>query len=144
VLLDAVEFSTAVDRVDRDWLWRELSIKAYWAKYRTREMFEQQLDDAWRIVGAYRTDSGSMVGFCRAFSDGVALAYLADVYVAPDERASGIGQALLRSMIEDGPGRDFRWMLHTKDAHGLYEKFGFEHPDATYLQRDFRLPRVRD
>jgi hypothetical protein len=42
--------------VDRDWLWHELADHAYWAKYRTREMFDQQqLDAAWRVVGAYDT-----------------------------------------------------------------------------------------
>ena len=38
-------------------------------------------------------------------------------------------------MVDDGPGADFRWMLHTADAHGLYERFGFAAPDPTYLER---------
>lgn len=46
-------------------------------------------------------------------------------------------------MIDEGPGRNFRWMLHTADAHNLYEKFGFVARDATFMQRDFRLPHVR-
>lgn len=52
--LHIVEFSTADARLDRDWLWHQLTEHAYWAQYRTRDMFEQQLDSAWRIVGAYR------------------------------------------------------------------------------------------
>lgn len=138
-----IEYSVDLARVDRDWLWHELVEYAYWAKYRTREMFDRQLDSAWRVVGAYDAD-GRMLGFCRAFSDGAALAYLADVYVTRDARGRGIGKGLLRVMIDDGPGRDFRWMLHTNDAHGLYAQFGFTAPDATYLQRDFRLPSVRN
>ncbi|HEU0191932.1 MAG TPA: GNAT family N-acetyltransferase [Mycobacterium sp.] len=141
--LDGVEFSTAVARVDRDWLWHELIEYSYWAKYRTRAMFDEQLDNAWRVVGAYRTVDGRMVGFCRAFSDGVAMAYLADVYVASDERGRGIGQGLLRLMIDEGPGRDFRWMLHTADAHGLYAKFGFTPPDTAFMERLSRLVPVR-
>lgn len=141
--LFGVEYSADVDRVDRDWLWRELTEHAYWAKYRTREMYDRQLDDAWRVVGAYDTGDARMVGFCRAFSDGVALAYLADVYVCRDQRGRGIGTGLLRSMIDDGPGREFRWMLHTNDAHGLYAKFGFTAPGPTYMEREFRLPIVR-
>lgn len=141
--LDGVDFFAAGSRVDRDWLWHELTEHAYWAKYRTRDMFERQLDSAWRVVGAYLAGNGQMVGFCRAFSDGATEAYLADVYVSREARSQGIGQELVRVMIDEGPGRDFRWMLHTADAHKLYEKFGFVPPDATFMQRDFRLPRVR-
>lgn len=104
---------------------------------------ERQLDTAWRVVGGYRAVDGRMVGFCRAFSDEATEAYLADVYVSRAERGRGIGQGLLRVMIDEGPGRNFRWMLHTADAHNLYEKFGFVAPDATFMLRDFRLPNVR-
>lgn len=141
--LDGVVYSTDGVRLDRDWLWSELTEHTYWAKYRTREMFDRQLDTAWRVVGAYRTD-GRMVGFCRAFSDGAAMAYLADVYVARAERGRGIGRRLVQVMIDDGPGRDFRWMLHTADAHALYETFGFAAPDATFMERRPRLPHVRE
>lgn len=138
-----IEFSADLARIDRDWLWGELSTKVYWGKNRNRTMFERQLDLSWRVIGAYRHD-GPMVGFCRAFSDGVAMAYLADVYLIEDLRGGGVGQGMLRAMIEDGPGRDFRWMLHTNDAHALYEKFGFGGPDATYMERASRMPALRD
>ncbi|WP_026306621.1 GNAT family N-acetyltransferase [Smaragdicoccus niigatensis] len=139
-----IDISTDLERIDRDWLWTELSERAYWAKYRTREMFDRQLDQAWRIVGAYDRDSGAMVGFARSFSDGAAVAYLADVYVNPACRGRGVGSAIVRAMIDDGPGSDFRWMLHTADAHSLYARFGFGPPDSTFLQRDFRFPHIRD
>ena len=142
--VEGVEFSTDAARVDRDWLWNELVEHTYWAKYRTRVMFDRQLDSAWRMVGAYRTDDGAMIGFCRAVSDGAAFAYLADVYVSRDQRGQKIGKGLLRTMIDEGPGRDFRWTLHTADAHGLYEQFGFAAPDATYMERPSRLAHIRD
>lgn len=142
-MADDVEFSAAADRVDRDWLWHELIEHTYWAKYRTRAMFDRQLDVAWRLVGAYRVADGQMVGFCRAFSDDVAMAYLADVYVHREQRGRGIGRRLVRTMIDDGPGRDFRWMLHTVDAHTLYEPLGFAAPDGTFLERASQLPHVR-
>lgn len=47
-------------------------------------------------------------------------------------------------MIEDGPRRDFRWLLHTSDTHGLYEKFGFGGPGSTYMERPSRMPSLRD
>ena len=41
-------------------------------------------------------------------------------------------------MIDDGPGADFRWMLATDDAHGLYREFGFSEPDSTIMVRPTR------
>ena len=121
------------DRVDLDALWAFLSTKAYWARWRQRSDVEAQLRSAWRVVGAY--DATGMVGFSRAISDGVAVAYLADVYVEERARGDGLGVELVTTMIEWGPGAQLRWMLHTRDAHGLYERFGFGTADETYLER---------
>jgi GNAT superfamily N-acetyltransferase len=121
-------------RVDRDAVWRFLSTAAYWGRWRSRTDFDAQIDGAWRVVGAY-DDSGATVGFARAVSDGVAFAYLADVYVDPGARGHGLGKALVRLMIDDGPGRDFRWTLFTADAHSLYAQFGFTAPDTTAMVR---------
>jgi GNAT superfamily N-acetyltransferase len=60
------------------------------------------------------------------------------VYVLPEFRGQGAGAALVRAMIEEGPGAAFRWMLHTADAHGLYRRFGFMPPGETYLERPGR------
>lgn len=125
------------DRVDLDAVWRFLSQEAYWGRYRNRADVDQQVRGAWRVVGAYTAD-GALVGFCRAVSDGVALAYLADVFVLPEHRGRGLGERLVRAMVEEGPGAGFRWMLHTADAHGLYAKLGFAAPDPSYLE----LPHV--
>lgn len=122
-------------RVDLEVVWEFLSTEAYWGRWRTREQVESQVGSAWRVVGAYEVESGAMVGFARAFSDGVASAYLADVFVTPDARGHGIGADLVAEMIDRGPGAAMRWMLHTADAHGLYRRFGFDEPDRTYLER---------
>ncbi len=121
-------------RVDRDAVWRFLSTEAYWGRDRRRADVEAQIDQAWRVMGVYDGD-GATVGFARAVSDGVAFAYLADVYVEAAARGAGVGTALVRTMIEDGPGRAFRWTLFTADAHGLYARFGFDAPDATAMVR---------
>lgn len=123
-------------RVDLDAVWAFLSTEAYWGGWRTKDEVATQVANAWRVVGAYVDDE--QVGFARAVSDGVALAYLADVYVRTDRRGHGIAKAIVAAMIEDGPGRDFRWMLHTADAHDLYRPFGFTEPDATMLERPAR------
>jgi GNAT superfamily N-acetyltransferase len=129
-------------RVDRDVLWEFLSTKAYWGRFRDRAKVMRQLDGAWRVVAAYRTSDGAMIGYARAVSDGEAQAYLADVFVVEDARGLGVGKALVHAMIEKGPGPYFRWMLHTLDAHELYERFDFAKPDDTYMERKGRNMEV--
>lgn len=121
-------------RIDLDAVCAFLRTEAYWARWRSDEVIRAQVRSAWRVVGGYAPD-GTQVGFARAFSDGYALAYLADVYVLDGHRGRGLGKRIVRAMIDEGPGAKFRWMLHTADAHGLYRGFGFAEPDAQYLER---------
>lgn len=127
-------------RVDHDAAWDFLSTDAYWGRWRTRGDLEGQLDSAWRVVGVYQTSTRAMVGFARAVSDGIAFAYLADLYVLPEHRRQGLGKRLIAAMIDHGPGARFRWALHTADAHDLYATFGFAPPDTTYLERPAAPP----
>lgn len=129
------ELDDARERVQLDAVWEFLSTQAYWGRWRSRADLEAQLDSAWRVVGAYRADTGDLVGFARAISDGVAFAYLADVFVAEGHRGRGLGRRILSRMIDEGPGRDFRWTLFTGDAHDLYAGFGFTAPDETAMVR---------
>ena len=119
-------------RVDVDVLWAFLSTEAYWGRWRIRDDVVRQLQGSWRVVGAY--DGTAMVGYARAISDGVSLAYLADVFVLREHRGRGLGRRLIASMVEEGPGREFRWLLNTSDPQ-IYERFGFVAPDATLLER---------
>jgi ribosomal protein S18 acetylase RimI-like enzyme len=132
-LPDGFELDDDPARVDVDELHRFLSTEAYWALGRPRETVERLAREAQRVVGLYR--DGRMVGFCRAFTDGVAIVYLADVYVHPDVRGRGLGIELVREMVEHGPYADLKWLLHTEDAHGLYEQFGFARPGAKVMER---------
>lgn len=131
--------SDATERLDRDVVWQFLSTEAYWGRWRSREDVEQQIDGAWRVVGAYVESTGEMVGFARAVSDGVGFAYLADVFVDAAHRGAGLGHRIVATMIDDGPGADFRWVLFTGDAHGLYRQHGFTDPDSTAMVRPARL-----
>jgi GNAT superfamily N-acetyltransferase len=110
-----------------------LLTEAYWGRWRGAELIARQIRESWRVVGVY-DPTGAMVGFARAFGDGTT-AYLADVYVLSDHRGVGLGKAIVRAMIDDGPGADWRWMLHTSDAHGFYQQFGFAPPGHRYLER---------
>jgi GNAT superfamily N-acetyltransferase len=136
--MSAYVFDDSPARVDRDVVWAFMTKHAYWGGWRSRAVVEAQIDASWRVVGAYHRDTGEMVGFARAVSDGQSLAYLADVFVMPEHRGHGLGVGLVDTIIEQGPGAHFRWMLHTGDAHGLYAKFGFRPPETTYLERPGR------
>ena len=72
---------------------------AYWDRWRAPADGQAQIDGAWRVVGAYQRTEGAMVGFARAVSDGVAVGYLADVFVAPAARGIGLGVGLVDAMI---------------------------------------------
>ena len=64
----------------------------------------------------------------------------AEVFVLPEHRGRGVGVELVRTMIERGPGACFQWMLHTRDAHALYEKFGFgPRTDGRYIEQPAQL-----
>ncbi len=110
-----------------------LANESYWARGRPLETVERLVREATRVVGLY--GDGKQVGFARAFSDGVALAYLADVYVLPEHRGRGLGVELVREMVENGPLARVRWILHTEDAQGLYRKLGFGRPGERLMER---------
>lgn len=130
---DGLELDDAKERTDLDEVHRFLSEQAYWAKGRPRETQERLVREASRVVGLYL--DGRQVGFCRAFTDALSIAYLADVYVLPELRGRGLGEELVREMIDNGPYANVKWLLHTSDAHPLYRKFGFEEPSYKVLER---------
>jgi GNAT superfamily N-acetyltransferase len=132
------ELDDDASRTDRDAVWEFLSTQAYWGRTRSRADFEAQLACAWRVVGVYESGTGRQVGFARAISDGVAFAYLSDVFILPGARGAGLGKELVETMVDRGPGAGFRWSLHTSDAHDLYRKYGFTEPDTRYLERPSR------
>jgi GNAT superfamily N-acetyltransferase len=120
-------------RVDVDAVHDYLANRSYWAEGRPRETVERLVREATRVVGLYF--GGAQVGFARAFTDGVALAYLADVYVLPEHRGRGLGVELVREMVERGPLAGVHWILHTRDAHELYRRFGFGAPTERVMER---------
>ena len=130
---DGFELDDDPARVDVDEVHRFLSTEAYWALRRPREVVERLLRSAQRVVGLYR--NGRQLGFCRAVTDGVSFVYLADVYVLSEFRGRGLGVELVREMVENGPYRDKNWLLHTADAHSLYERLGFGPPDPKLMER---------
>ena len=120
-------------RIDREAVHRYLSEDSYWARGRSREVQDALVESSLRVVGLYH--DGRQVGFSRTVTDGHVHAYLADVYVLEEFRGRGLGVALVRFSVEEGPFAGCRWVLHTADAHGLYRKFGFAEPSERLLER---------
>lgn len=130
---DGLELDDDEARIDRAEVHRWLSEVSYWAAGRPRGTQDRLIDDAQRVVGLY--DGGRQIGFCRAASDGVSFVYLADVYVLEEYRGRGLGEALVRFMIDESPYADVRWLLHTTNMHPLYRKLGFAEPDYKVMER---------
>lgn len=128
-----IELDDDPARIDVDAVHDYLAQESYWAKGRPRDVVERLVREAQRVVGLY--DGERQVGFARAFSDGVSLVYLADVYVLPEYRGRGLGVELVREMVERGPLAVVRWVLHTRDAHALYRKVGFAEPSERLMER---------
>jgi GNAT superfamily N-acetyltransferase len=130
---DGYELDDDRARIDREAVHRYLSEESYWAKGRPREVVDDLIESAARVVGLYR--EGRQVGFSRTHSDGHTLSYLADVYVLDEHRGRGLGAELVRFSVDEGPFAKTRWFLHTRDAHELYRRFGFEKPGPRALER---------
>jgi len=68
----------------------------------------------------------SQVGFARAITDRATYAYLADVFVLEEYQDRGLGSWLVSCVMEHPDLAGLRrWSLVTRDAHGLYARFGF-------------------
>ena len=132
-LPDGIELDDDPGRIDVDAVHDFLSNHAYWAQGRPRETVERTVREASRVVGLYA--GGRQVGFARAFTDGVSIVYLADVYVLPDFRGRGLGKELVREMVEGSPWTGRTWLLHTREAHDLCRRFGFGAPSERVMER---------
>jgi ribosomal protein S18 acetylase RimI-like enzyme len=137
-LPDGYELDDDRSRMDLDAVYSFLRDESYWATNRPRRIQDDLVTRADRVVGLFK--DGAQVGFARANGDRHTFMYLADVYVLEEHRGQGRGVELVREVIENGPYADVRWMLHTADAQGLYEKFGFGDAGDRAMER----PRRRD
>jgi len=117
-------------RIDIDAVHAFISEESYWGLGRARERIERAIRGSTRVVGLYR--GSELIGFARSVSDGAVIAYLADVYVLEQYRGRGLGLELVREIVDSGSHSDVRWLLHTADAQGLYEKLGFGPDRAPY------------
>jgi len=101
----------------------DMLTRAYWAKGRTREQVERSLANS-LVFGLY--DGGKQIGLARVVSDYATFAYLCDVFVHEDFRGHSLGKWLMETVHNHPDLQGLRrWILATRDAHGLYRQFGW-------------------
>jgi GNAT superfamily N-acetyltransferase len=111
-----------------------LAADAYWSPGIPRAVVERAIANS-RCVGAYGPD-GRQAAFARLVTDSATFAYLCDVFVLPAARGLGLAKAMVGFFMAHPELQDLRrWMLVTRDAHGLYSQFGFEPISAEQVGR---------
>lgn len=117
--------STDPVRLDVGFIHRELS-QSYWAAGIPRAIVEKSLRYS-LCFGAYAAGSGAQVGFARVVSDHATFAFIGDVVITEAWRGRSVGKALMEAIMAHPELQNLRrYCLGTRDAHGLYEKYGFE------------------
>ncbi|MGH0035718.1 MAG: GNAT family N-acetyltransferase [Myxococcota bacterium] len=115
--------STDAARLDVDVVASYLGTHSYWARGIPREIVERSLAGS-LCFGLYR--GAPQVGFGRVVTDLATFAYLGDIFVLEAHRGRGLSKWLMECILAHPELQGLRrWMLATRDAHTLYERFGF-------------------
>lgn len=112
-----------------------LSSSAYWAMGRPMEVVQRSIQNSLNF-GLYR--DARQIGFARVVTDFATFAWLADVFVLPEFRGEGLGKWLIETVVNYPRLAGLRrWILATRDAHGLYGQYGFTPLSApqTFMER---------
>ena len=121
---DGFSISTEKRRLQIDVIDRFLAEESYWAAGRTPEQTRTAIENS-ICFGIYF--EGQQVGFARVVSDRATFAYIGDVFIIEEFRGKGLASWLLQAIIDHPDLQGLRrWVLATRDAHSLYEKFGFQ------------------
>jgi len=132
--------STDRSRLDLDIVHGFLT-NCYWAKGIPREVVKRSIEHA-LCFGVY--DAGGLqVGFARVVSDFATFAYLGDVFVLESHRGRGLSKWLMECIMAHPDLQGLRrWILLTRDAHGLYSQFGFTPVKAAERYMELHDPNV--
>ncbi|MDR5739266.1 MULTISPECIES: GNAT family N-acetyltransferase [unclassified Caballeronia] len=123
---DEYRVSTDVDTFDFGVVHRYLSEAAYWSPGIARETVERAARHS-LAFGLFRGER--QIGYARVITDTATFAYLADVFVLPEHQRGGLGTWMIECIMAHPALQGLRrMMLVTLDAHGVYERFGFEAP----------------
>ena len=100
-----------------------ISRQSYWGQGRSIAVVQRALDHSLNF-GLYK--DRQQIGFARVVTDYATFAWVADVFILPGHRGRGLSKWLMTVILAHAELQGFRrWVLATKDAHGLYERFGF-------------------
>jgi ribosomal protein S18 acetylase RimI-like enzyme len=141
---DGYTISTDRAHLDRDVIYRYLHEEAYWSKGIPRDLFERSIDHSlnFGLFEGEAGDGGTQIGFSRVVTDGATFAWLCDVFVLPAYRGRGLATWLIETVVEHPDLQVQRgFVLATRDANDLYEKFGWKPADAgryMRIQRPYR------
>lgn len=115
--------STDKARLDVDSIQRFLAEESYWAQERTIEQTKTAIENS-ICFGLYLGER--QIGFARVVSDKATFAYVGDVYVINEFRGRGLSKWLMNVIVGHQELQGLRrWVLATRDAHGLYRQFDF-------------------
>jgi GNAT superfamily N-acetyltransferase len=100
-----------------------VSNQSYWAQGRTIETVQRAIDNSLNF-GLYKNNQ--LIGFARVVTDYATFAWIADVFVLSEHRGRGLSKWIMEVILSHPELQSFRrWVLATRDAHGLYARFGF-------------------
>ena len=99
--------------------------QTYWADQRPAEQVRRSMENS-RCYGVSLEDEQKLVGFARVISDFATTYYLCDVIIDSAYQGKGLGEALISHIESAEEYRGLRGILITRDAHRLYEKFGYQ------------------
>ncbi|HEY1629438.1 MAG TPA: GNAT family N-acetyltransferase [Tepidisphaeraceae bacterium] len=117
------ELSDDRSRIDLDRVHRWLS-SSYWSPGVRRDVVERAMHGSSLIIGAFLHNE--QIGYARVVSDKATFAWIADVYVDESHRCKGVARAMVGFALNDPQHQNLRrWLLATKDAHGVYAALGF-------------------
>lgn len=122
-LQNTIYFSSKTEDMDLQAIFMFVK-NAYWGQSRTIEQQHIALQNSINF-GIFHHKK--QIAYARVMTDYVFFAYLLDVFVIDDYQGNGYSKLLLEQILNYPELKNIdKWMLATKDAHGLYEKFGFE------------------
>jgi GNAT superfamily N-acetyltransferase len=137
--LQDYEISTDPTRLDVDAIHAFLS-RSYWSPGVPRTVVERALANS-LCFGLFHR--GRQVGLARIVTDRSTFAWLADVYVLEEHRGKGLSQRMMRAVVAHPELQGLRRMLlATRDAHGLYAKFGFTPLAAPSRMMEIHRPDI--
>ena len=142
---DGFTISTDRAHLDREVIYRYLHDEAYWSKGIPRDLFERSVDASvnFGLFDGEAGNGGTQVGYSRAVTDGATLAWLCDVFVLPAYRGRGLATWLIETVVRHPDLQVQRgFVLATRDAHGLYQKFGWQPVEAGRFMRITRPYRT--